>query len=273
MNIVLFNASELRDDGSVTVSDVRAQHLLSVLRVAPGQEVRVGVIDGPLGTGTVTDVGGAQVTMRCALEAAVPDRPRVDLLLALPRPKVMRRLWAPLAELGVGQIILTNAEKVERDYFDTHILHEDGYRPLLITGLQQARDTRLPLVTVHKQFRKLVESDLQALCPEERRIVAHPDGDECTVGNALSGIGHSDVSPPRVVLAVGPEGGWNAFEIQLLSTHGFAPVSLGPRPLATTTACIALLTLVHEYLRAPASSHTIEMSNGRGSTGQGPQQI
>ncbi|MDA1305677.1 MAG: RsmE family RNA methyltransferase [Acidobacteria bacterium] len=271
MNIVLFDASEIGGDGSVVVSDVRALHLLSVLRVTPGQEVRVGVIDGPSGIGTVTDVGSDQVTMRCALEATVPNRPRVDLLLALPRPKVMRRLWAQLAALGVGRVMLTNAEKVERDYFDTHLLRPEGFRPLLIEGLQQARDTRMPLVTVHKQFRKLLESELAVLCLEEHRIVAHPDGNGCTVGDALIGIGHGDVSPPRVVLAVGPEGGWNAFEIQLLTTHGFTPVSLGPRPLATTTACVALLTLVHASLRAPASSHTIEISNGRGSTGQGPQ--
>jgi len=81
--------------------------------------------------------------MRCELEAEIPPRPRVDLLLAVPRPKVMRRLWAQIAALGVGQIVLTNAEKVERNYFDTHILTPETYRPLLIEGLQQARDTRL----------------------------------------------------------------------------------------------------------------------------------
>ena len=57
----------------------------------------------------------------------------------------MRRLWAQIAALGVGRIILTNAEKVERNYFDTHILAPETYRPLLIEGLQQARDTRLPV--------------------------------------------------------------------------------------------------------------------------------
>src|SRR6202043_2921377 len=110
----------------------------------------------------------------CAFDATVPSRPRVDLLLALPRPKVMRRLWAQIAALGVGQIILTNAEKVERNYFDTHILSPETYRPLLIEGLQQSRDTRLPVVSIHRQFKVLVEDQLDALFGSGLRIVADP---------------------------------------------------------------------------------------------------
>ena len=52
-------------------------------------------------------------------------------------------------------------------------------------------------------------------------------------------------SDARVLLAVGPEGGWNAFELDLLQAHGFTPVSMGPRTLRSDTACIALLTLAH----------------------------
>jgi len=247
MNIVLLEPTEIRTDGSAELTDVRARHLERVLKAGVGSTVRIGVVDGPLGVGTVSDVSNSRVTLMCALETAIPERPRVDLLLALPRPKVLRRLWAQLAALGVGQIILTNAEKVERDYFDTHLLQTIGYRPLLIEGLQQARDTRLPVVSVHKQFRKLVEDDLDTLCPFGRRLVAHPQPDAPGVLAAL------DDQPDRVLVAIGPEGGWNAFELGLLEERGFAPVSMGPRTLATTTACIALLTLAHAGLH---SSHS-----------------
>ncbi len=211
-----------------------------MLKVGVGSEVRIGVVDGPVGTATVTSLGEGRVTLQCALEASVPPRPRVDILLALPRPKVMRRLWAPLAELGVGQIILTNAEKVERDYFDTHILREEGYLPLLMTGLQQARDTHLPRVSIHKRFKVLIEDDLPALFPEGRRLIAHPDS-TATIAGALGAVGPDE----RVLIAVGPEGGWNVFELDMLRAHGFEHVSMGPRTLTTTTACIALLALVH----------------------------
>src|SRR5688572_9356346 len=171
VNLLLLEPAEVRPDGTAVVSGEHAVHLQDVLRVQPGQEVRVGVIDGGLGTGTVLSLDRDTVTLRCTF-AAIPARPSVDLLLALPRPKVMRRLWAQVAALGVGRIILTNAERVERNYFDTHVLTEACYRPLLIEGLQQARDTRLPLVSIHRQFRILVEDQLDDLFPSGTRIVA-----------------------------------------------------------------------------------------------------
>src|SRR5437899_13024293 len=93
----------------------RARHVIDVLKATTGQMVRIGMLNGAIGAGTVTATGDGAVSLQCVFEA-VPARPRVDLLLALPRPKVLRRLWAQLAALGVGEIILTNAERVERNY-------------------------------------------------------------------------------------------------------------------------------------------------------------
>jgi RsmE family RNA methyltransferase len=216
----------------------------SVLKASPGQTIRIGVVNGPNGVGTITAVSGESVTLRCVFDAAPPPRPRVDLLLALPRPKVLRRLWAQLAALGVGQVILTNAERVERNYFDTHVITEACYRPLLVEGLQQARDTWLPLVSVHKRFRVLVEDDLPALFPAGHRLVAHPgSADSMKRATAIP-------SDARVLLAVGPEGGWNEFELRLLSANGFRPFDIGERTLRTDTACVALLAVVHHALSA-----------------------
>ena len=122
MNLILLNESDHVDASCVTLTDARATHLLKVLRVTTGQTVRVGWLDGPLGTARSKSVSDGRVTMRCVFETETPPRPRVDVLLALPRPKVLRRLWAQFAALGVGQIILTNASRVERDYFDTHVV-------------------------------------------------------------------------------------------------------------------------------------------------------
>lgn len=244
MNLLLVEPDELSPDGLVTLEDVRARHLLGVLRVVPEQAVRVGVVNGALGMGRVVSVSGHAVTLACTLTDA-PLAPRVDLLLAVPRPKVLRRLWAQLAALGVRRILLTNAARVERNYFDTHLLEAAGFRPFLIEGLQQARDTRLPDVTVHRQFRVLVEDELDQLTGPARRLVADPSA-TMRVADAVRG-GETDAG--RVLLAVGPEGGWNAFELALLATRGFTAVDMGPRTLRSDTACIALLALVHEALR------------------------
>src|SRR5438067_6332600 len=100
------------------VSDARALHLRNVLKVDVGDSVRVGIVDGPAGVASVKAIAGGAITLQGAFESTPPPRPRVDLLLALPRPKVMRRLWAQIAAIGVGRIIVTNAGRVERNYFD-----------------------------------------------------------------------------------------------------------------------------------------------------------
>jgi len=251
VNLILLEPDEVGGSGDVSLSGPRAAHLLNVLKVQPGHQVRVGVLDGPRGTATVQSTEDGAVVLRCALEAGIPPRPRIDLLLALPRPKVMRRLWAQIAALGVGQIILTNAEKVERNYFDTHILAAETYRPLLIEGLQQARDTRLPVVSVHRQFRVLVEDRLDDLFGPGLRVVADPSATR-PLTTAVCGKGEG-----RILLAIGPEGGWNAFEIGLLEARGFQSVGMGARTLRTDTACVALLALAH------GASRTAERHYGR----------
>ena len=242
VNLVLLDERDLLVPNQVTLSDARARHLLNVLKVAPDHTVRVGRIDGPLGVGTVERAADGRVTLRCVFEAGTPRRPRVDLMLAVPRPKVMRRLWPQLAALGVGQIILTNAARVERQYFDTHVLAEACYRPLLIEGLQQARDTRLPSVSIHRQFRILVEDHLDALFGDGFRLVADP-GAATPVGSAIA-----EHPGERVLVAIGPEGGWNEFELSLLRAHGFRSAGLGPRTLRVDTACTAFLAIVHAGL-------------------------
>jgi 16S rRNA (uracil1498-N3)-methyltransferase len=241
VNLILFEPHEL-SSSDVVLADGRAAHLLQVLKVSPGQTIRVGVVDGPLGTATVTNAADGRVALRCVFDRTIPAAPSVDLLLALPRPKVMRRLWAQVAALGVRRIMLTNAARVERNYFDTHVLRPACYRPLLLEGLQQARDTRLPIVSIHRQLKVLVEDDLDALTGEGLRILGDP------AAAASVGVVMREHAADRVLLAVGAEGGWSDYELGLLSAHGFQRAGMGPRLLRVDTACIALLTLVHSAL-------------------------
>jgi len=242
VNLILLEPEELRDDNTASLSDTRATHLRDVLGVKPGDMVRVGIINGGSGTATIRSVEPDRVVLQPSIVEPASELPRVDVLLALPRPKVLRRLYAQLAALGVGRIILTNAARVERHYFDTHILSPGCFRPQLVEGLQQARDTRLPAVTIHRQFRVLVEDELDLLTPGTTRVVAEP-GAERHLGTVVE-----DAAAERLVLAIGPEGGWNAFELDLLRGHGFIPASMGGRTLRTDTACVALLALAHAAL-------------------------
>ncbi len=237
MNLIIIHPHELNPAGRVVLFDERAGHLRQVLRVEPGQTVRVGLLNGPKGSGFVEEIHDNEVVVRCEFNAQQPARPRVDLLLALPRPKVMKRLWSQLAALGVGRIILTNAEKVERFYFDSHVLEPDFYTAQLIEGLQQAGDTLLPAVRIIKELKPFLEDELNGLFPRDgSRLLADPSGAHCifqTLEVPSSG---------KILLAVGPEGGWTSFELAQFATHGFKVFNAGSRILRTDTACVALLS-------------------------------
>jgi len=241
MNRVLFEKNEINADGTVRLAGARAKHVLEVLHGKEGQKIHVGMINGSAGDGTIVEVGKSHVLLSCSLGGQIPEAPRVDLLLALPRPKVMKRLWAQLAAIGLRRILITNAAKVERNYFDTQWLEKEYYEPLLVEGLMQSADTLMPEVRICRRFKVFVEDELESFFPAKYRFVFHPEG-----ASALPAL--QRVKGERVLIAVGPEGGWTDFELDLLESHGFSSVSMGQRILRSDTACIAALALVHGVL-------------------------
>ncbi len=240
MNCILIDPAELGPDRAVSLTDRRAAHIRAVLHARPGDRLRIGLIEGPLGAGTVKAVSAAGVDLDCEFDPAPPAEPApLDLLLALPRPKVMKRLWCALAQFAVRRIGLVNAEKVERPYFDSHVLEPGFIREHLLEGCEQVGATRLPAVSIHRRFKPFVEDELDAWSPGTRRLVAHP-GAALKVGEAAAGAAGG------VLLAVGPEGGWNAFEEELLEARGFTAVGMAGGPLRSDVACVALLALVRD---------------------------
>lgn len=249
MNRILFESDEIHD-GRATFSDVRAEHVLTVLHGEVGQTLKTGILDGPIGTSVIERIEGGSVTVRCTHET--PSlQPWIDLILAPPRPRVTKRLLPQLASLGVRRILLVGAEKVEKAFWGAQLLKEEIYRPLLVDGLQQAGTTAVPTIETFKSFRHLVERKLDTYFEGQSvRIVAHPAS---AATSAAVPVWSRQARPlpcgarALPVLAVGPEGGWTDEEVELLEAKGFARMSLGARILRTDTALIALLSRLMEF--------------------------
>lgn len=243
LNLLLLEPEEVGLGDIVELDGPRARHLLEVLKVSVGSVVRAGIIDGGVGEARVQSIEGSRIRLALQLRTAPPAKPPVDLLMALPRPKVLARLWPQLAALGVGTVVLTNANRVERYYFDSHAIREEEIRPRLLEGLSQARDTRLPTVRIVKRLKPFVEDELETTFGDARRLLADPLYQRSVIDAART-------RPGRVVLALGPEGGWSVYERDLFERNGFVGVGLGARTLRSDTAALALVALTHEALRA-----------------------
>lgn len=239
MNRILFDSSEI-SDGLAVFGAERARHVVETLHGEVGQIIKTGVVDGLIGTSVIEkiekDAPGYMITARVNHDSKALE-PWVDLILAPPRPRVMKRLLPQLAAMGVGKIFLVGAKKVEKDFWGATLLKEENYRPLLIDGLMQAGTTILPQLEIRRNFKRFVTDELESVFSNvTRRVVAHP----------YKANGKIAPSKDKLLLAVGPEGGWTEEEVELLQSHAFSRYSLGGRILRSDTALIALLARLGE---------------------------
>lgn len=257
MNRILFEKNEIID-GCATFSDERAEHVLNVLHGAVGQVLKTGELDGLIGTSVITEIrdlhereeGSAQrgsgllagtVVVECMHTEAAPE-PWFDLVLAPPRPRVLKRLLPQLAALGVGRIVLVGAEKVEKSFWGAQLLKPEVYRPLLVDGLMQCGTTRVPTIRCERNFRRYAEMQMADEFAGCEKIVAHPAVCASPRSDSLKPETANGQRPTaNCVLAIGPEGGWTEDEVALLEVKGFRRRSLGRRILRTDTATIALV--------------------------------
>lgn len=232
MNLILLFEDDFVPGSSVVrLTGRRHQHVVDVHRAEVGSELRVGLVNDRIGRGQVTRRDEQVLEMQVRLDHPPPTPLPVTLVLALPRPKVLRRVLQASAAMGVKRIVLLTTWRVEKSFWSSPALDPSALHDDLVLGLEQAGDTALPEIACRKLFKPFVEDELPALAAGTLPLVAHP----------------AAVAPcPRsvrsaVTLAVGPEGGFIPYEIELLSAHGFTPVSLGARRLRVEQVVSALL--------------------------------
>jgi len=229
--ILLFQEDFIDDTNHVRLRGRRLTHVREVHRARKGDELCVGILNGCMGAGRVTQIGPSALEMELRLEQAPPAKLPLTLILALPRPKVLKRVLRSASTLGVKRIILLNSFKVEKSYWQSPVLSREGLREQLILGLEQARDTVLPEVLLRPFFKPFVEDELPGIVKGTFPLVAHPLAlDSCP----------RDIKRPAV-LAIGPEGGFITYEINNLISCGFIPIQIGKRILSVETAVPALV--------------------------------
>lgn len=231
MNLILLFPDDFESETRVRLRGRRAKHVFEVHRAKPADSLTVGALGGLIGRGVVVDTSVDEVVIDVLLEKQPPSPLPLTLVLALPRPKVLNRVIAASASLGIKRIYLVNAWRVEKSYWGSPRVSPANLLQQSILGLEQARDTVLPVVELRRLFRPFVEDELPAIAGGSRAIVAHPGG-EGAIPRLVEGA---------VTLAIGPEGGFIEQEIASLRAVGFEAASLGPRILRVETAVAALV--------------------------------
>lgn len=231
MNLILLHPEDFIASDRVKVHGRRYEHARKVLDISIGQVLHVGILGGKIGAGTVLTFDSVAFEMAVQLNMEPPKPPPITVILAMPRPKVFKRVLQSMTAFGVKEIILLNSWRVDKSYWQSPALESAVLREQLLLGLEQARDTILPRVQLQKRFKPFVEDKLPAMASDSCALVAHPGASHACPANL----------PGKITLAIGPEGGFTPYEIDLLVNAGLSQVHLGVRPLRVEAAVAAFI--------------------------------
>jgi len=226
-------------DNEITISGSDVRHIRDVLRLKPGDKIIA--VDGTsfeylvdLKSVEKDKVIGEIVDKRKPLK-----EPSVSITLAqgIPKRDKMEIIIRMTTELGIKEIIPVMTERVVvRDNFENKMLR---WRKIALESAKQSGRLEIPLIREVMEFKDILADIKQwdlALIPwelfKERKL--------------------SDVlknkDAKKVIIFIGPEGGFSHNEVNLAKEYGVVPISLGNRILRVETAGVVAVSLImHEF--------------------------
>ena len=225
MNILLLEREQINNSLAI-VSGEKARHIRTILELKVGDSLRVGIINGKIGKGEIIDIEEHEVKILIQCDTLPPDPLDVTIILAMPRPKALRRILKTIASLGIKHIYLINCFKVEKSYWQTPLLSDTSVRKAFIQGLEQSKDSIMPRINIKKLFKPFIEDELPTIAHKTLKLLAHPKGGVPCPTN---------ITEP-MTLAFGPEGGFTKFEVSQFVSEDFKQIHLGERILNIETA-------------------------------------
>jgi 16S rRNA (uracil1498-N3)-methyltransferase len=234
VNLLLVDPGEIAG-GRAVVTGRRARHAFGVLGARQGSALRVGVVAGGIGLAEVVAAAPARIEVAIGVLSEPPREPLVDLVLALPRPKVVPRVLQAAASMGVRRVDLINAWRVDKTYFSSHRVDPEALSRELWLGCEQGAHTYLPRIEVHPVLMPFLRGPLAERARRRRLLLFDPGARDPVERVVARG------ADEPVVALIGPEGGWIDREIAALEGIGAARVALGDRVLRTDVAVVSAL--------------------------------
>jgi 16S rRNA (uracil1498-N3)-methyltransferase len=220
----------------VELPDLAASHVAKVLRARRGDEIMLFSGDGREFTAAVESVRGSRVT------AAVGEGRQVDresplavtLVQCIPRGDRMDLIVQKATELGVARIVPVSSQRsvvrLDPIQAESKAAH---WRAIAVNACEQCGRNRLPTVEAPRPLQHYLGDSSAQVPTTAPRLLLEPESES---RSSVQGVGAA------VEIAIGPEGGFAAEELEAFRISGFGTLRLGPRILRTETAAIAALT-------------------------------
>ncbi|RBW48653.1 16S rRNA (uracil(1498)-N(3))-methyltransferase [Marinobacter sp. F3R11] len=229
----IYTNSPLSEGNHTDLDENAAQHVGRVLRMQPGQVLRLFNGDGQDYPATITDANKKRVEVLVGAPEINRTESPLQITLGQTLSKGDRMDYAiqKAVEMGVSCIVPLTTDrsevKLKGDREEKRLRH---WQSIAVSAAEQCGRARvpgiLPIMTVAQWLEYSRDCDL--------RLVLHHRTEQSLA---------SMDKPAHIALMIGPEGGLTAEEIALAEKEGFMAVALGPRVLRTETAPVATLAL------------------------------
>ena len=224
-------ADEVTNDRAA-LSGAHAAHLSRTLRARVGQEFEVACGD-VVRRATVSSVNDERVEFELWEEVAASAAVPVTLLLAVFKFDRMERAIEKCTELNVTAIVPVIARRTEKHLAQAAEKRAERWRRIAHEASEQARRVTTPEISDPLKLSEALD-----VAAELRIVLAETEREA-----QLIDILREPADVRSLALAIGPEGGWTADELQLFDQAGWQAASLGTTVLRAETAAIAALAI------------------------------
>lgn len=222
----------------VVLDEATSKHIVQVLRMQNGEQLRLTNGKGNLFTAEITDNNRKKCTVK-VITTSNEQRATNNIAIAISPVKNNTRFeWflEKATEIGVTEIIPLICNRTEKPAFKF-----ERMKSILVSAMLQSRQCWLPVLHEPVQYSKLWQSSktLPKLAGYQQKFIAH------CIDNAKGNLADlNNESLSSKIILIGPEGDFTAEEIDLALQHNFSAVSLGDTRLRTETAGIVAATLL-----------------------------
>lgn len=215
------------------LTGAEAHHAGRVLRLRPGEEIRLIDGEGRTGVFSIDEIAKTFVTL-IPLSIRQTEPPAVQCTLAAGFSKALRRGWflEKAVELEAAAIWFWQGDYSQAALPD---VEKAGWKGALVAGAKQSANPWLPDMVALKGG---VDGLIRTFGAFDRVFLLY-EGD--TKGSLLT-VDHLS-QPGKILLIIGPEGGFSPAEAEKLIRAGARAVSLGDRVLRWETAAVLTLGL------------------------------
>lgn len=234
-----------------TLTGDQAAHLARVLRAQPGQIFDV-VAGGFLHRAEVTGVRDEEVSFALHEEQEADNALPVHLLLAVFKFDHFEWAVEKATELGVERVTPVIARRTEKHLAQAAAKRVERWRRIAHEASQQSRRSDVPAIDDPQQL----VAAMQMVNASLRVLLAETEEDNTLAAALSSGTAQQDLA-----LAIGPEGGWTAEEMQRFSAAEWQHATLGPRILRAETAAIAAIAVAGALLPIRSNSEASQQTS------------